>query len=155
MADPVTFTSAAFNQLRLNQLDAEIFPLPKFRLFPRGDIHGAWQQDKHQGTFLISREDLHGLPEEMTLLRSNLHISIRPPKPPIIVDRYDLFHPAATLSPVVIPALTQQQFCEAQAKVCVADVDRAAFPGSDVTILPLGTGSALPSKYRNGQLNLS
>jgi hypothetical protein len=30
--DPVTFTSAAFNQLRLNQLDPDIFPIPKFSL---------------------------------------------------------------------------------------------------------------------------
>ena len=31
-ADPVTFTSAAFNQLKFNQLDPEVFPLPKFSL---------------------------------------------------------------------------------------------------------------------------
>ena len=32
LPDPVTFTSAAYSQLRLNQLDPAIFPLPKFTL---------------------------------------------------------------------------------------------------------------------------
>jgi ribonuclease Z len=30
--DPVTFTTAAFNQLRLHQLDAEMFPIPHYSL---------------------------------------------------------------------------------------------------------------------------
>ncbi|KAG1734832.1 hypothetical protein EDB19DRAFT_1135271 [Suillus lakei] len=30
--DPITFTSAAFNQLRLNHLDNDIFPVPKYSL---------------------------------------------------------------------------------------------------------------------------
>lgn len=36
--DPVTFISAAFNQLRLNQLDPDTFPIPKFSLTPRKNI---------------------------------------------------------------------------------------------------------------------
>jgi ribonuclease Z len=39
-ADPVTFTSASFNQLQLNQLDEAIFPIPKFRLEPKNNITG-------------------------------------------------------------------------------------------------------------------
>ena len=40
--DPVTFTSAAFNTLRLNQLDSDIFPLPTFNLKPMKDIAGGF-----------------------------------------------------------------------------------------------------------------
>jgi ribonuclease Z len=36
--DPLTFTRAGLNQLRLNQLDSEIFPLPYFRTTPRKDL---------------------------------------------------------------------------------------------------------------------
>jgi ribonuclease Z len=38
--NPVTFTSAAANQVRLNKLDDSIFPLPKFRMEPRRKISG-------------------------------------------------------------------------------------------------------------------
>jgi ribonuclease Z len=37
-ADPVTFTSASLNQLRLNQLDSEIFPIPNLKLEAKKDI---------------------------------------------------------------------------------------------------------------------
>jgi ribonuclease Z len=36
--DPLTFTSAGLSQLRLNQLDSEMFPLPYFRATPRKDL---------------------------------------------------------------------------------------------------------------------
>jgi len=36
--DPLTFTSAGLSQLRLNQLDSEMFPLPYFRIAPRKDL---------------------------------------------------------------------------------------------------------------------
>jgi ribonuclease Z len=36
--DPVTFTTAAFNQLRLHQLDAEMFPIPHYSLDPKKEL---------------------------------------------------------------------------------------------------------------------
>ena len=39
--DPLTFTGAGLSQLRLNQLDPEIFPLPHFRTTPRKDLSCA------------------------------------------------------------------------------------------------------------------
>ena len=39
--DPLTFTSAGLSQLRLNQLDSEMFPLPYFRTTPRKDLSCA------------------------------------------------------------------------------------------------------------------
>jgi ribonuclease Z len=38
--DKVTFTSAAYNQLRLNKLDPEIFPIPKHTLSPKRELSG-------------------------------------------------------------------------------------------------------------------
>ncbi|KAK0501702.1 hypothetical protein EDD18DRAFT_1431713 [Armillaria luteobubalina] len=40
--DPVTFTSAAFQQLRLQSLDPEIFAVPKYSLQPTKDIKGLY-----------------------------------------------------------------------------------------------------------------
>ena len=39
--DRLTFTSAGLSQLRLNQLDSEMFPLPHHRATPRKDISCA------------------------------------------------------------------------------------------------------------------
>lgn len=39
--DPLTFTSAGLSQLRLNQLDSEMFPLPYYRAAPRKDLSSA------------------------------------------------------------------------------------------------------------------
>ncbi|KAG6330075.1 hypothetical protein ID866_9015 [Astraeus odoratus] len=40
LPDPVTFTSAAYSQLRLNQLDPNVFPLPKFSLTSEKSLQG-------------------------------------------------------------------------------------------------------------------
>lgn len=40
-SDPLTFTSAGLSQLRLNQLDSEMFPLPYYRTTPRKDLSCA------------------------------------------------------------------------------------------------------------------
>ena len=39
--DPLTFTSAGLSQLRLNQLDSEMFPLPYYSTTPRKDLSCA------------------------------------------------------------------------------------------------------------------
>jgi ribonuclease Z len=39
--NPITFTSAAANQVRLNKLDESMFPLPKFQLESRRNISGT------------------------------------------------------------------------------------------------------------------
>jgi len=51
--DPVTFTSAAHSQLRLNHLDEKMFPVPKYSLTPKKDLHCK--------VSLILRHDLHDL----------------------------------------------------------------------------------------------
>lgn len=40
--DPVTFTHAALVQLKLNQLDSEMFPLQTYRTEPIKSITGKW-----------------------------------------------------------------------------------------------------------------
>ena len=41
LPDPVTFTSAAYSQLRLNQLDPTLFPLPEFTLDAEKSLQGT------------------------------------------------------------------------------------------------------------------
>ena len=40
LPDPVTFTSAAYGQLRLNSIDEKVFPIQKFSLTPKEDLKG-------------------------------------------------------------------------------------------------------------------
>ncbi|KAF8887345.1 hypothetical protein BD779DRAFT_1527626 [Infundibulicybe gibba] len=110
--DPVTFTSAAFNQLRLNKLDPTMFSIPKFSLSAAKDL-----------------TVIPGLPGKTCYMSSNLTIQTRPPGPPVqkaSADVGDLFHPSVSSKQIA---------------------DQHIRHGRQ--ILPLGTGSAIPTKYRN------
>lgn len=69
------------------------------------------------------------------------------------MEEYDRFHPAVTSpAPTPLPPSTLERFSEAKANIeTFRRSGRLPTPkGADVKILPLGTGSAIPSKYRNG-----
>lgn len=40
LPDPVTFTTAALGQLRLNTIDEKLFPIPNYSLTPKRDLKG-------------------------------------------------------------------------------------------------------------------
>jgi len=104
-------------------------------------------------------------------------ISMRPFKPPTIeMTVQDNFHPAMNANvPVCLPPWTAKKFKIARKSVASvskrsrrhsrspgsgkssrgSESDRAPSPrrGRDVGVLPLGTGSAAPSKYRNGTMD--
>lgn len=85
-------------------------------------------------------------------MRAHTVINIRPPRPPVRAsdaDVGDLFHPVAVLGePPTLSDAARMQFSEARA--LVGDATVPDIPGKDVTVVTLGTGSAIPSKYRNG-----
>ncbi|KZT10496.1 uncharacterized protein LAESUDRAFT_810112 [Laetiporus sulphureus 93-53] len=136
--DPVTFTSAAFSQLRLHQLDADMFPLPQFSLVARRDL-----------------SSVTGLPAKAELLSPNRIVMMRPLTDPCDdeeIAKYDLFHPVITSGmPVSLPESISNEFAAAKARVQRHVDERAQDkkPGDDVEVIPLGTSSAVPSKYRN------
>ncbi|THH32553.1 hypothetical protein EUX98_g1639 [Antrodiella citrinella] len=133
--DPVTFTSAAANQIALSKLDADMFPGHSYRLNALKDL-----------------SSIPSLPSNIHLLRSSLNVEVRPPREPTVDQATldsDRFHPIATGErSLYLPDEVRKAFKKAGA-------DAAALPrGSPrsydgVTIVPLGTSSALPSKYRN------
>jgi ribonuclease Z len=89
-------------------------------------------------------------------MKANLLISMRPPAPPtieILAKDGDLFHPAVSSEkPVSLSSLTLERFAEARANIeNHINSGKLHVPvGADVGIIPLGTGSAIPTKYRNG-----
>lgn len=98
-------------------------------------------------------EDIPGLPAHVTAMQKNMLINLHPPRPPLLdldAGKGDLFHPAVSSgSPLLLPESTRGSFADAQTYVAHAESEETC--GGDVTISPLGTNSAMPSKYRNGK----
>lgn len=88
-------------------------------------------------------------------MEANIVVSMRPPCPAAVeIDSgRDRFHPAIR-SPELfeLPPATLKCFDEARRRIemFIAAGNAPKPPGGNVGILPLGTGSSLPSKYRNG-----
>lgn len=93
------------------------------------------------------------LPANTHLWRTGLEFAVRPPRPPSIHESTiarDVFHPAViSQEPIPLPLATTQAF--AQAKDAANALIDTPSPGDEVLILPLGTSSAVPTKYRNGE----
>ncbi|KAI6010112.1 hypothetical protein EDC04DRAFT_3072447 [Pisolithus marmoratus] len=138
LPDPVTFTSAAYSQLRLNQLDADIFPIPKFTTSAE-----------------MSLEAVAGLPAGTTAMQAGLSVSIHPPRTPVQDEntrKLDLFHPAVCSDSLVkLPDPILSSFSRSRAVVqsFASNPEADKIPGKDVLVCTLGTGSAIPSKFRN------
>jgi ribonuclease Z len=88
-------------------------------------------------------------------------VSFRPYRPPVkqeVAPKFDRFHPALQLpaSLLLVPE-TLNKFTETQARIeeVSRSLDSSCSLGNGVTVISLGTGSAVPSKYRNGQLSLT
>jgi ribonuclease Z len=90
-------------------------------------------------------------------MRANLSVDLHPPRPPaqnLDAEKSDIFHPAVSSNSFLdLPELTRTRFMEAQAAVqSDSGPQLEGMPGKDVMICPLGTGSAMPSKFRNGNV---
>ncbi|KAJ7460806.1 hypothetical protein FB451DRAFT_1045064 [Mycena latifolia] len=137
--NPVTFTTAAFNQLRLHQLDAEMFPLPHYSLEPKKELSA-----------------IPDLPTNCLIMEPSLHMSIRPAGAPetgrLPAERKDHFHPATTSADLMLlsPSILQK-FAEMQSKAKDHALDGTlqVSQGANVGVIPLGTASAVPTSSRN------
>ncbi|KAF8506255.1 beta-lactamase-like protein [Gautieria morchelliformis] len=135
--DRITFTSSAYAQLRLSHLDSDIFRVPKCLPTP-------------PSAELLNHKDLHAI-------RHDHFVAMKPAKAPVLPaddDGIDLFHPAIqkggdrNVSSLLKPK-TIETFHEARQTVARDSSSRVPQPGDDVRVTPLGTSSAMPSKYRN------
>ncbi|KAI0251929.1 hypothetical protein BJV78DRAFT_1207788 [Lactifluus subvellereus] len=137
--DPLTFTSAGLSQLRLNQLDPEMFPLPYYNTTPRKELP------------LVTH-----LPPQSSYMRSNSYVDVRPQRPVIIdpiLREKDKFHPAMEAkTPIELTLATKSKFTDARSIVDtrLAELDgNVPQAGDEVVVVPLGTNSAISSRYRN------
>ncbi|KAI9444283.1 hypothetical protein H4582DRAFT_1920585 [Lactarius indigo] len=137
--DPLTFTSAGLSQLRLSQLDPEMFPLPCYSTAPRKELS------------LVTH-----LPPRCSYMQSDSYVDVRPPRPlavdPMLRDK-DKFHPAiAAETPPGLSPETKEKFTTAQKVVDtrLAELDgNVPKAGDELVVIPLGTNSAISTRYRN------
>ena len=97
------------------------------------------------------------LPPNTSFMRANTHHNVRPFRSPFhdkLAESKDTFHPAVRCSPALsLPDVILRRFSEAKsAATGYAECDLVSEkPGANVIISPLGTSSAIPTKYRNGR----
>ncbi|OJT01745.1 Zinc phosphodiesterase ELAC protein 2 [Trametes pubescens] len=135
--DTTVFGRSALVQAKLNQLDADMFPLTKYSLEPAQDF-----------------SLMTGLPPKTTLSRRNLMVHVRPLRPPIVDDKGHEDEFGSLAASGSLPELSdnvRQTFAEIKESVGtrVACKSPRAQPGDDVVVTPLGTGSAIPTRLRN------
>ena len=100
------------------------------------------------------------LPSTVSVLRSNTRYGVRPMHDPRLLsgaEADDRFH-RAIRSPedFLLPDLTNVEFSEAREAVTkLSNSFWPVTPGSDIVVTPLGTSSAVPTKYRNGNTRVS
>jgi ribonuclease Z len=151
----------------LNQLDTRIFTIPKFSLQPAKDIFGISSLTLLFYLLIVNVSAIQNLPPSVQPMVGNQTVSMHPFKPPVIeTPVQDKFHPAMKVNePVNLPQWTARKFRTVKKGVASAlnrsrsrstgsgsesDCTPSLRRGRDVGVLPLGTGSAAPSKYRNG-----
>ena len=103
---------------------------------------------------LTSLSDVSSLPPNVHVMTANLHVPLRP-SGPVRSHSFtlnDRFHPALSGSTFqTLPDTTIKAFEEAKETVLRHPSAETQQP-SNVKILPLGTGSSIPTKYRNGTM---
>ncbi|KAH9941310.1 uncharacterized protein BXZ73DRAFT_42209 [Epithele typhae] len=135
-ADMINFDRSALCLARLNKLDENMFPIPRYSLEAAREL-----------------SSVPGLPANILPLEVNLHVQIRPTKPPARDQSKNIFnHLAISGDPVEISERTRKTFGLAQEFVQSRrrpDATPSRLPGGDVVVTTLGTGSAVPTHLRS------
>lgn len=97
------------------------------------------------------------LPPQSSYMQPHSHVDIRPPRRVLvdpILEEKDKFHPAmaANVGPELSLA-TKEKFMEAQSVINTLEKQDGGVPdaGDELVVIPLGTSSAIMSRYRNGE----
>lgn len=138
----IFFRSSAWNATQLNLLDPTIFPVPAHAVVPSPPA---------------------AMPPNAQQLVPNHLITVYPPKPVSIAEDHvkDQIFPTTEAGLAEARVALRQANPEYAAAVDAAQAaiaadaerrgSRPSLPGDDIVVTTLGTGSAIPSKYRNGE----
>ncbi|KAJ6474675.1 hypothetical protein C8R47DRAFT_986738, partial [Mycena vitilis] len=156
--DPVTFQAAALQQLKMNQLDPDMFPIPKYSLDPKKKLDAI---------------AIAGLPAHSHPMQQGLQIGIRPVFPPAVDILVDPFHAASSspddldLSFPILQAVkrlknevSKMDYGNEYIRLRRTRWGRRAEEYerhrrfAATAIIPLGTSGAGPNPYRNAPATL-
>ncbi|GAA5814487.1 hypothetical protein MFLAVUS_007984 [Mucor flavus] len=134
-AQTVQFTSHALGQVKLSKLNDKIFPIPQYSNIPETQL-----------------SDIKGLPKNSFVLKNMAQYNLEPRNGITYLDRPVFNHTNLDL-PEIKEIENNQEYAEAvrlaKAEADKVDTETEDFPGKDVEIVTLGTGSSIPAKYRN------
>lgn len=122
--------------MKLSKLDDKIFAIPKYSNTPERDL-----------------SSVEGLPAKSFAL-DNMAIYNLEPKRYLEYSNQPVFDHTNTELESIKAIESNEEYKEAVAKARTeaSKVDISGrFPGDDIEIVTLGTGSSIPSKYRNGK----
>ncbi|KAI9310318.1 beta-lactamase-like protein [Dichotomocladium elegans] len=130
-AQSVLYNAHAIGQVKLSQLDDQIFPIPKYNNTPTRSL-----------------SEYVDLPPKCYAQHTMTYVNLEPRTgvdKKLSANRIVFNH----TSPVWAPKLDFVNAAkEAKQNAAAVDISEP-FPGDDVQIITLGTGSSVPSKYRN------
>ena len=97
------------------------------------------------------------LPPQSSFMQPNSYVDIRPPRRVLvdpILEEMDRFHPAMAAEVLPeLPLATNEKFAETKCIISnhLATLDNdVPNAGDELVVIPLGTNSAISSRYRNG-----
>lgn len=94
------------------------------------------------------------LPPQSSYLQPNSYVDIRPQRRVLvdpILEEKDKFHPTmAAKMPLELSLATKEKFTEAKNIINNRVDDGVPDAGDELVVVPLGTNSAISSRYRNG-----
>lgn len=123
-AQPVLFRSHAISQLKLSQLNDQVFPIPHYNNLPNKPLPEGLRATPSRNMLKFELEPKAGFAKDDA----------------VVFDHTT--HPDETSTEYKEEVVRARQAAE------LTPVD--AFSGDKVHIVTLGTGSSLPAKYRNG-----
>ncbi|KAG2206524.1 hypothetical protein INT47_008541 [Mucor saturninus] len=133
-AQTVQFTSHAIGQVKLNKLNESIFPIPHYSNKPALDL-----------------STVQGIPKNSYALKNMTSYNLEPRNGIAHLDRPDFNHTNLDLAEIKeIDENHEYTHAVKLARIEATKVDTSEdFPGKDVEVITLGTGSSIPAKYRN------
>ncbi|KAG0178101.1 Zinc phosphodiesterase ELAC protein 2 [Apophysomyces sp. BC1034] len=135
-AQPVLFQKHALGQYSLSKLDENIFPIPKYENSPAQTLDQY--NDLPAKCFPLTNMTEADLVPRNGIVKESLN--------QLLFDHTNKDHP--DIQKIEENEEYKQAAVVAKAEAAKVDITES-FPGDDVQVITLGTGSAIPSRYRN------
>lgn len=140
--------------MKLSKLNDKIFPIPQYSNIPETKLSDSKYDYYIYKWYILIQSIVKGLPKNSFVLKNMAQYNLEPRNGITYLDRPAFNHTNFDL-PEIKEIENNQEYAEAvklaKAEADKVDTETEDFPGKDVEIVTLGTGSSIPAKYRNGK----